>query len=448
MMQRPRANEIPALIRGLGSRSRTRVDSSKARLTIIGARAVEDLIEALEGDNNRVRAQVMPLLAMIQDSRGREPLIAMLLDRNAQMRLTAVRCLARFPSPDSTAALNRVLQKDPDEQVKIATVQSLVELYSAGQEGALRTVLELLYDVDEAPTIRIAAFSLLRALRPGQRRSILKRLRQDTVAEVRDKAGGFEVETVALGELEDAELRGLVVDLASDDYAVWNDAVQRLGVCGAAVVQPLVGEMRRRSNDPEYCTRAGMVLKGLGPRRGRALADALEQIEEPVPLHVLVEVIGTFGEKALIYRLKDLIERISPQTPAGKSRNAFDLALRVRAKAHLELARIGSRVAIQDLRDALAESDRRIDLELLAAVGLIGKREELALLLRAYNREDNFTKRKIAEVVRMIMKRERIRRNNPMFQTLGPERRRALESILPPTTQRGRRTRPAASSTA
>jgi hypothetical protein len=190
-----------------------------------------------------------------------------------------------------------------------------------------------------------------------------------------------------------------------------------------------------------------MVLKGLGPRRGRALADELEQVGEPVPLHVLVEVIGAFGEKALIYRLKDLIERISSQTAAGKKRNAFDLALRVRAKAHLELARIGSRVAIQDLRDALAVSDRRIDLELLAAVGLIGKREELALLLRVYNREDNFTKRKIAEVVRTIMKRERIRRNNPMFQTLGPERRRALESILPPTPQRGRRARPAASST-
>jgi HEAT repeat protein len=442
MMQHPRANEIPALIRGLGSRSKNRVDSSKARLTIIGSRAVEDLIEALEGDKNRVRAQVMPLLALIQDCRGREPLIAMLLDRSPQMRLIAVRCLARFPSSDCIAALKRVLHKDTDVQVQIAAVQSLVELYSAGQDQAMAPVLDLLLDKDAPAALRVAAFSLLRALRPAHRRSILTRLKKDPVVEVREKAAGFEVEAVALVELEDADLRGLIAELASDDYAVWNDAVQRLGGCGAVVVQPLIGEMRRQSHDPEFCTRAGMVLKALGPRRGRALADELDHVDEPVPLQVLVEVVGTFGEKALIYRLKELIERISEQPSSGNRRDGFDLTHRVRAKAHLELARIGSRVAIQDLRDALAASLRRMDLELLAAVELIGKREELALLLRAYNREDNFTKRKIAEVVRTIMKRERIRRNNRMFQTLGPERRRALESILPPKPARIRRRRP------
>jgi len=390
----------------------------------------------------------MPLLALIQDCRGREPLIAMLLDRNPQMRLIAVRSLARFPSPDSIAALNRVLHKDADEQVKIAAVQSLVELYSAGRDQAIARVLDLLVDVDEAPAIRVAAFSLLRALRPSHRRSILTRLKQDPVAEVREKASGFEVEAMTLVEFEDAELLGLIADLASDDYAVWNDAVLRLGGCGAAAVRPVIGEMRRRSHDPEFCTRAGMALKALGPRRGRALADELDHVDEPVPLQVLVEVVGTFGEKSLIYRLKELIERISQHSPTDQGRDAFDLTQRVRAKAHLELARIGSRVAIQDLRDALAESERRLDLEFLAAVELIGKRDELALLLRAYNREDNFTKRKIAEVVRTIMKRERIRRNNRMFQTLGPERRRALESILPPTASRLRRPRPPARPTA
>ena len=80
-MLRSRANEIPALVRQLGSRSPQRIDAARARLSIIGARAVDDLIEALEGTNNRVRSHAMPLLAMIQDPRGREPLLAMLLSR-------------------------------------------------------------------------------------------------------------------------------------------------------------------------------------------------------------------------------------------------------------------------------------------------------------------------------------------------------------------------------
>lgn len=77
---------------------------------------------------------------------------------------------------------------------------------------------------------------------------------------------------------------------------------------------------------------------------------------------------------------------------------------------------------------------------MLAAVELIGKREELAVLLKAYGTEDTFVRRKIRDVVRAIMKRERIRRNDRMFPTLGTDQQRALKAILPPAPGRGRRT--------
>jgi hypothetical protein len=193
----------------------------------------------------------------------------------------------------------------------------------------------------------------------------------------------------------------------------------------------LIREMRTRCHDPEYCTRAGMVLKALGPRRCRALADALDEVEEPLPLQVLVEVVGALGEKSLIYRLNGLIERLARCAPAGEAGEGLDPLRRVRAKAHLELARIGSRVAIRDLREALDEGRRRVELEMLAAVERIGKREELGILLRAYGREDGFMKARIAHAVRAIMRRERIRRTNRIFRSLGPEQRSALAEILP-----------------
>jgi len=97
----------------------------------------------------------------------------------------------------------------------------------------------------------------------------------------------------------------------------------------------------------------------LGPRRVRGLADALDVVDEPLPLQILVEVAGTIGEKSLIYRLKSVIERVAPRPEAGGT-SRFDTMQRVRAKAHLELARIGSRVAIADLQSILADADRRI----------------------------------------------------------------------------------------
>jgi HEAT repeat protein len=204
--------------------------------------------------------------------------------------------------------------------------------------------------------------------------------------------------------------------------------------------EALVAEMRRRARDPEYCTRVGMALKALGPRRVRGLADALDTVDEPLPLQVLVEVAGTVGEKPLIYRLKSVIERVAPRSD-GSGTTRFDTMQRVRAKAHYELARIGSRVAIQDLQSILADSERRLPLEALSAVEQIGKKDEIPLLLKAYLREDPFTRGRIAGVVRAILKRERIRRNSVAFRALPTELRRTLESILARSARNGRRGR-------
>lgn len=432
-MARSRANQVAELVSRLGSRSRARVDAARARLSIIGAEAVAPMIEALEGTNNRVRARVMPLLAAVQDPSGREPLIAMLLDRNARMRLIAARCLARFPSPDAVAALERTLEKEKRKDVRVAAIHALVEQYSGGQDGAIRRVLDILVDMDVNPDVRLASFSLLHVLRPNQRRSILRRLGRDRCERIRQQAQLIADGPPPTVEPSREEMLGWLQRLGDDDYAIWNEAVQRLSACGSDVIDPLVDTMRARAQDPEYCTRAGIVLKSLGPRRGRALGNALERVCEPLPLHTLIEVIGALGEKSLIYRLKDLIDRLAEQ-PAGAS--GFDPCLRVRAQAHIQLARIGSRVAIADLRSELNRDDVRVDFDLLSAVAKIGKRDELALLLRSWQREDVFTQPRIEEAIRAIMKRERIRRNAKILQTLQPAEQATLRRIVPAAPER------------
>jgi HEAT repeat protein len=435
MTLRPRATEIPELVRRLGSRQPKQVDRARARLSIIGSHSVVALVEALEGDNNRVRSHAMPLLALIQDPRGREPLVAMLLDRDPRMRQIASRCLARFSSLDAVVALERLLKREKVSEVRVSAVHGLLELYEAGQDVAIRRILEVLLDTKEDPKIRVASMALLPLLRPTARRGLLRRLRQDDVEEVARKADEITDEDDAPTPRDKSTIDTLVRELASHDYAVWNEALHRLAAAGPAVSEAIVAEMRRRAKDPEYCTRAGMALKALGLRRVRGLADALDVVDEPLPLQILVEVAGTIGEKPLIYRLKSVIDRVAPRPEtAGTSR--FDTMQRVRAKAHFELARIGSRVAIQDLQSILADSDRRLPLEVLAAVEQIGKKDEIVLLLRAYLREDPFTRGRIAGVVRAILKRERIRRNSIGLRSLSAELRRALDGILARSARR------------
>jgi len=437
MTLRPRATEVPELVRRLGSRRPKQVDRARARLSIIGSHSVDALVQALEGDNNRVRSHAMPLLALIQDPRGREPLVAMLLDRDPRMREIAARSLARFPASDAVAALERLLKREKSKDVRIAAVQGLLELYEAGQDGAVRRLLEVLLDGREEPRVRTAACALLPLLKPSARRGLLRRLRADAVEDIARRAAEIAEEDETPSPKDRTKIDGIAKDLASGDYAVWNEALHRVAGAGAAVSESIIAEMRKRSNDPEYCTRAGMALKTLGSRRVRGLAEALDVVDEPLPLQVLVEVAGAIGEKPLIYRLKSVIERVSPAD--GSTR--FDPMQRVRAKAHVELARIGSRVAIADLQSILADGERRLPLEALVAVELIGKRDEIPLLLRGYQREDSFMRGRLACVVRTILKRERIRRNSVALRALPADLRRVLDGILNRKARRSARRR-------
>jgi len=240
-----------------------------------------------------------------------------------------------------------------------------------------------------------------------------------TLAERLQNGGGMD-------ERREPNLDDLLGDLGCPDYETWNEALYQLSRRSMDSINPMIEEMRRRADDPEFCTRIGMALKAMGPRRGRPVAEALDWVDEPLPLQTLVEVIGSLSVNALTYRLKDFLERRSP----GSDGKGPDLLQRARAKAHLELARIGSRVAIRELRDELRSKGYRVELELLAALELIGQKDELLDLIRIYGHEDAYIRQRIASAVRTIMKREKIRRNNALIRGLSPAHRKNLDTIL------------------
>ncbi len=426
-----RATEIPRLVRQLGSRRDSIVEAARARLCAHGPRAVDALIEAVEGGSPRVRAQAIPVLGLIQDPRGREPIAALLLDRDPHLRELAARALAWFPSPQAVASLEVLVRREKTPDVRVAAVQAMLEQFASGQEGALGSVLGLLFDPTEDASVRVAATALVPMLRPTSRRGILGRLRRDPAPAVARRARELESQPDRPRARGAAAMRRLARDLAADDHAAWNEALRRLAAGGASSVEPLVAEMRRRAHDPEYCARAGVVLKAIGTRAARGIAAALDRVREPVPLQVLVEVIGALGEKALVYRLRDLIARIASDSAGRSDRNGFDPLQRVRAMAHLELARVGSRVAVDDLRRILFDPGRRLESEIPAALELIGARDELPGLLMAHSREDRFLRQRICAAVRAIMKRERIRRHDAVFRAATGRQRRAIESIFP-----------------
>ena len=404
---------IRELIRNLTSADRARVQAARARLTILSGRAVEALIDTLEGGNNRLKLQVMPLLALIRDSRALHPLLALLMDRDPKIRETAARALARFPSREAICGLGRVVKEEPAVEVRVAAVQSLASIFDEGHEDSLREVLSVLFDTEESQKVRLTSFAVVPLLRTRERRAVLRRLRNDPDREVAAKARDFE-EDAARDDPEDAGLaERLASELASPDYERWNAAMHRLIGLGSAILPALIAEMRARHKDPEFTSRAAMVLKGLGPRRLRPVVDYLQTVVEPLPLEVLVEVVCSIGDKPLIYRMRDLIASIDERSARANGFAGPDPYARVRGRAHVALARIGSRVAVGDLQKTLRDPRRRLDVDLLAAVGRIGTRRV-----------------RIGEVFWQILRRDKIRPRGASFEAIGGQDRAALEEIL------------------
>ena len=173
-----------------------------------------------------------------------------------------------------------------------------------------------------------------------------------------------------------------------------------------------------------------MVLKGLGPRRLRPVVQYLDSVVEPLPLEVLVDVVASLEDRPLTYRLRDVIDSLESRRVTVNGSSGPDPYARVRAKAHLAIAKLGSRVAILDLKETLRSPSRRIDPDLLAAAAKIGTREELPDLLRAWRREDSWMRAKIREVFWQIVRREKIRHGGAPLKDLSRLDREALKQIL------------------
>jgi HEAT repeat protein len=189
MMLAAAATEVERAVAELGSSRRERVDAARLHLCMLGGRAIGALTEVLEGPAHaRVKVRVIPLLALIQDPRGRPPLIAMLLDRRPRLREVAARALGRFPRPDALAGLTRLLEREPRAAVREAAVQALVEQYRAGHEEALGPVLDLLAGRARASRARRAAVAVVPLLAVAQRRTLARRLSEDLDPVVRARA--------------------------------------------------------------------------------------------------------------------------------------------------------------------------------------------------------------------------------------------------------------------
>ena len=133
-----RSARIQDLLSRLSSASGSERDSAIARLTLLGARAVEPLVAALKEGEKWLRQGAAWALGKIGDPRAVGPLMTALSDPKADVRKNAAWALGQFAGDEVIAALTGAA-KDPNPAVQRAAQQGLEAAKKRGEKPPEKT---------------------------------------------------------------------------------------------------------------------------------------------------------------------------------------------------------------------------------------------------------------------------------------------------------------------
>ncbi len=427
----------------LASADSQQIESAREALVAGGGSAVRALVRTLDTDDDRLRVRAIGLLGLLGDARAARPLAALLFDHSATVRRAAAGALARISSEVTVPALVGYLRREPALGLRRVAVRALVRLVQTGHEEPIRALLDVAADTEQPSSLRAAALDAMPFIAVSDdessvaaSRTLLLGLANEPAAEVATKARRL-LDSSELPRVEPWAMERLLRDLASERQHVWRRALALLGRIGGAVTEPTVQALLAHPQDREFARRCVLVLRGLSSRQLARLGPHLDAVADPIPLEALVEIAASCASRALLARLAALIDRLA----ALSERDGPQRTARARARAHLALARAGSRLAISDLRRILEDPRFPIGPDVIEAASTIGTRHELSSLLRAYMRTRGVHRLALHDAFRDVAQRERIRRTDRTVAVLPADERRAAMQILGASPQNGARRR-------
>jgi HEAT repeat protein len=213
--------------------------------------------------------------------------------------------------------------------------------------------------------------------------------------------------------------------------------VEALATLPPRTVKPIWDKLK---DDPSPAVRGALT------RTGAVVDDPVADLEEaadgglpgdPVAVLQLVSCAATDAPLSTLHRV---VERLrSKEVEARKTRKREWLS--VRGAAHLALAKRNSRVALYDLREAVAEAGEPLPADFLEALRLVGDQTALEPLAAAYVHSESMAdaeawRRSLAETFRSIVAREGITRRSSALKRVGSRFRDRVAGLMPAPTER------------
>jgi hypothetical protein len=395
-----RTRQIQTLVARLESPDEVQRESAAARLVLLGERAVEPLLSSLNTAGPG-RLQAIGVLETLRDRRALPPLIALFADDDRAVAQRAIEASAAFAEPATVEALEFALSS-PVAALRRAAAASLVTLHGSGTVEAMDPLLDALLDEDEEDEVRLVALQVLASLDAGGLRPILDRLHRTSSAAVKRRAA--ELERAAA--VTTASALSLAVDVRrflEAPSAGTQAALAALAPHGPRAAELLVDALVRQPAAGDRALRIGRALRGFPVEIVDVLHRALNGTDAPLPVRILAETLAHFRSPASIPILHRALERLG--------RGSDPAVAEAKARIHLALAALGSRIALYDLRDMLEARPARAALTLIQAASDVGDASLVPALAGLATAEPELFQ-PCASAFAAIARRERLRRGH------------------------------------
>jgi hypothetical protein len=192
--------------------------------------------------------------------------------------------------------------------------------------------------------------------------------------------------------------------------------------------------LRQLRDDPSRRLRAAATPRADSAPRPGALAEITQAslCPDPTVLRALVANEGSRAPLAVLGRLVEFLRAREEAETASPRRTEWQAA---RAAVHQVLARRGSRIALYDLREALAAAPGPLPVGFVAALEAIGDAscldEVAAAYVRARRARDAWWVEHLTALFKHLVSRARLTRRSPAVRRVISRWPQAAEELLP-----------------
>jgi len=431
--------EIEELILDLASDDQEVGDLAMSALLMANPRRhLSDMINALEWGDDIIKQRICYIFGGMIDERCVDPLLSMLYDDNIDTKLAAIDSLQYFPKERIIPYLKNQYKHD-DENVRQAIISTLGVFVKHGVIEAHLPLIEIIQNEHETIELRRSALLNLQHLDEEELSSILNTLKEVSDASIYSHILLLQDDLGKNQESKIAQTERFIQKLLIEKDVLKQIRIEDLLVeRGSLTAKVLMTKIFEEPENVPLRAHARMIFDKMGYKSISAFKllfesfDRFDDIIQVVLLQDLITVIAQRQYAALAKPLLNLLKRLNAYIETQGTEEHRKGLDHFKSDIHFALAIYDCREAVEDMKEIMQDGTERQFLPLIEALIYIGDKDFLIPLINQFQAYRDFKRpvRTVKRAFKAIVRREKIKRDDPIFNNLSDLQKKNLGLIM------------------